>query len=100
MKANEIPENLKNAIESVRHPAIDFSLVKLGIIREYHFEGNNVSVTFAFPFPNIPIKDMLVGSVAGPVKSLGYSMDYKIDVMTDQERNDFMQLEQAGWKGV
>lgn len=96
----EIPEDLKNAIGRVLHPAINFSLERLGIIREYHLEGNKVSVTFAFPFPNIPIKDMLIGSVKGPVEKLGYSMDYKIDLMTDQERSTFMQLEQEGWQGM
>lgn len=100
MEKQAITQELREAIGMVMHPAINFPLIKLGIIREYRIEEKNVFVTFALPFPNIPIKDMLVNSVEEPINSLGYSMEFTIDMMTDNERENFLTLENSGWKGM
>jgi len=92
-------QDVLNALEKVGHPAINYSLIKLGIVNDAELNDNKVSVIFAFPFPNIPIADTLVNSIAQPVKSLGLDFDYKIRVMTEEEKRRFFQLETEAWKG-
>jgi len=79
-------QDVLNKLENVGHPAINYSLIKLGIVNDVELNDNKVSVIFAFPFPNIPIADTLVNSIAQPVKSLGLDFDYKIRVMTEEEK--------------
>ena len=44
-------EFLLKALEKVGHPAINYSLVELGILRDIELYDKRVSVVFAFPFP-------------------------------------------------
>jgi len=87
------------AISVVEHPAIAFSLVELGIVKDIELNENIVSVTFAFPFPNIPIATQLIDSIEQPVKHLGLDFKYEIVIMTDEERERFMQMEGEAWRG-
>jgi ATP-binding protein involved in chromosome partitioning len=86
-------------VKDVRHPAIDHTLFDLGIIKEVDLDDGVVSVVFAFPFPNIPIEDQLVGSVATPLVEKGAEFRYKVDLMTEEERNKFLAMEAEAWKG-
>lgn len=92
-------EEVYTLVKDVRHPAIDHTLFDLGIIKEVDVENDVVSVVFAFPFPNIPIEDQLVGSVAAPLVERGAEFRYKVDLMTDDERNKFLMMEKDAWKG-
>ena len=88
------------AVSTVMHPAIDNSLLKLGIVQDIEFyTGEVVIMTFVFPFPNIPIADKLIGSVESEVKKLGMEMQYIVRVMKPEEKKRFLELEKAGWKG-
>ncbi|MEN8249212.1 MAG: iron-sulfur cluster assembly protein [Bacteroidota bacterium] len=89
-----------DAISEVQHPAIDNSLLNLGIIKDIQLEANTAQVIFAFPFPNIPIAEQLVFSINEPIKALGLGFKYKIITMTNDEKEQFMQLEAEGWKGL
>ena len=91
-------QDLVNELSKVGHPAINYSLIKLGIVTDVELNNNKVSVVFAFPFPNIPIADMLVNSITQTVKSLGLDFDYKIRIMTEEEKMRFLQLETEAWK--
>ncbi len=92
-------EEIISALEEIRHPAIDYSLTRLGILRDIRVEEGVVSVVFAFPFPNIPIADTLINSVSDVVRAEGLDFKYETRVMTDEERAAFIQLENEGWKG-
>jgi len=92
-------EIVLNTLSKVEHPAIRYSLIKLGIVSDVELAGNKVKVIFAFPFPNIPIADFLIQSVAKPIKHLGLEFEYTTRVMNDEERNLFLQLETEAWKG-
>jgi ATP-binding protein involved in chromosome partitioning len=92
-------QEVKDALSKVKHPAIDNSLVNLGIVSNIDLVENTVSVVFAFPFPNIPIAEQLVASIENPVKEMGLEFEHMIRGMTDNERALFMQLEQEGWIG-
>jgi len=92
-------QEIKDVLLNVKHPAINNSLINLGIVSNIDLIENTVSVVFAFPFPNIPIAEQLVALIENPVKEMGLDFDYTIRVMTDEERALFMQLEQEGWIG-
>ncbi|MBN2350570.1 MAG: DUF59 domain-containing protein [Bacteroidales bacterium] len=92
-------EYILNVLSQVEHPAISYSLIKLGIVTDVKLAGKTVSVVFAFPFPNIPVADLLINSISQPVQSLGLEFEYTIRVMTQEEKNRFLQLEAEAWKG-
>jgi metal-sulfur cluster biosynthetic enzyme len=92
-------EDVLNVLSQVEHPAIRYSLIKLGMVTDVKLVGNKVSLVFAFPFPNIPIADMLIQSIALPVKQMNLDLEYTTRVMNDQERQLFLQLETEAWKG-
>jgi len=92
-------EEVLELISGVMHPAINYSLVDLGIVRDFGINENSIEVIFAFPFPGIPIADALVESISKPIIAEGIEFKYKIDLMTQDEKDKFMQLEVAGWVG-
>ena len=91
-------ENLIDAISQVGHPAINFSLIDLGIIQDIDVVDKTVKLTFVFPFPNLPIADVLINSVKGPLSAFGYTLEYDIRIMTEEEKAKFLDLETKGWK--
>ncbi len=93
-------EDIENAIKDVMHPAIDLSLLELGIISDVLFAGGTAQVVFAFPFPNIPIADQLIGSIAAPIQKLGVDFEHSIRIMSESEKARFLQLEGQAWKGL
>ncbi len=92
-------EEVINEISKVKHPAIDFPLTELGIVKNLNLENETVNVTFAFPFANIPIAGQLLNSIAQPVNQLGLEFEYEIQVMTEEEKAKFMKMETEGWTG-
>ncbi len=92
-------EIVLNTLSQVDHPAISYSLIKLGIVTDVELIDDKVKVVFAFPFPNIPIAEALISSVSQPVQSLGLEFEYTIRVMTQEEKTRFLQLENEAWKG-
>ncbi|RKX27180.1 MAG: metal-sulfur cluster biosynthetic enzyme [Candidatus Zixiibacteriota bacterium] len=98
--AKEISEeNVQSAIAQVKHPAIDRTLVDLKIVKEISVNDNKVSVIMAFPFPNIPIGDMLVNSIKEPIEKLGAEVEVEITKMTEEELEGFLAMEKESWKG-
>ncbi len=91
-------QDIINAISKVQHPAIAYSLLDLGIVKDVEFNNNKAIITFAFPFPNIPIAERLVNSIYNPINLLGVDFGYVIVVMNEEEKAKFMQMEVDGWK--
>jgi len=92
-------EEVIQALSRIEHPAISYSLIKLGIVANVELIENKVTLVFAFPFPNIPIANALINSIAQTVYKLGLEFQYSSRIMTDEERNRFLQLEAEAWKG-
>ena len=90
-------EKVRNAVAQVKHPAIDRTLMELGILKDITVEGDTVFVTLAFPFPGIPIRELLVESVRKPVEELGAKVEVKTTVMTAEELQAFLAMEQEAW---
>ncbi len=94
------PEDVRFVLKHVMHPAIDHSLLDLGIVKDFTVEGQRVNVIMAMPFPDIPIKDMLIDLVRQPLIGIGAQPEFELTVMTEDERAHFLALEQSGWKGM
>lgn len=86
-------------ISHVKHPAIDYSLIELGIIKDVNINENTAEVIFAFPFPGIPIANQLINSIYQPIVNAGVEFKYKIEIMNEIQKEKFMKMEVAGWKG-
>ena len=89
-----------NVISGVKHPAIDHSLVDLGIVRDIEVYNKTVVLKFVFPFPNIPIADTLINSIEVPLSKIGYWLSPEVILMNEQEKARFMQMETEAWKGL
>ncbi len=91
-----------STIESIHHPAINASLTTLGILQNVDIEPdtNTVTATFAWPFEGIPIRDMLISSVSNALKALDINFKFDEKIMSEEEKQKFLQLEQANWKGM
>jgi metal-sulfur cluster biosynthetic enzyme len=99
MAKNISEQEARKAIAEVRHPAIDCTLVELGIVKDVKVKSDKVVVTIAFPVPNIPIRDMIINSVKEPIANLGAECEIKETIMTSKEREAFLDKEQKNWKG-
>ncbi|MDD2995711.1 MAG: hypothetical protein PHP99_05785 [Paludibacter sp.] len=89
-------------LDEIPHPAINYSLRKLGILTDLKAKGENVSAVFAFPFPieKIPIADRIIQSVAVTLENFNLSFAYTTRIMTEPEKQNFLKLEHEAWKGL
>ena len=94
----DLRKKIEEIISEVKHPEIDASLIELGIVKDISVSGGMIEVLMAFPFPGVPIKDMLIDSVRIPLEKLGLNVNIKESVMDDREREIFFSLEQEKWK--
>ncbi len=92
-------ETIRSILEEVKHPAIDRSLLELGIIKDITVKDSKVLITMALPFPNIPIIDQLVGSIKDPIEQIGVDVEIKQTIMSQDELQRFLMMEQESWKG-
>ena len=93
-------KEIRAILVEVKHPAINASLIELGIVKDISVTGNKVELTIAFPFPNIPIADQLISSVKTPLQERGLDVTIKTTIMDDEARNRFLSVEQTKWKGL
>jgi len=91
-------EQAWKAIENVAHPSINNTLKNLGIAKDLVVDGNEVTLTVAVPFPNIPILNDLVISLVEPLNKIGAEVFVEVVVMTEEEKQRFLELEKQGWK--
>jgi ATP-binding protein involved in chromosome partitioning len=87
-------------IRDVKHPAIDHTLLDLGIVKHVSTDEDKVYVTFAFPFPSIPIADTLIRSISEPLQTIGAHVMVDMVLMTEEEKQNFLRMEQEAWKGL
>lgn len=99
MAKNISEQDIRKVLAEVKHPAIDSTLVELGIVKDIKIEGDKVVVTIVFPVPNIPIRDTIINSVKEPIAKLGLGCVVKETIMGHQEREVFLDKEQKNWKG-
>ena len=92
-------ENIRKILSVVKHPAIDRSLLDLGIIEKIAIMESRVIIILALPFSGIPkqIEDFLVQSVQEPIKNIGYEVEVKTTVMNQEALQKFLAMEKEAW---
>lgn len=95
-------DEVQRLIGQVKHPAIDSTLVELGMVRDVALDGRRATLTLAIPFEAVPqqIRDMLIGSLQRAVEALGVELSADVAVMSEAERQHFLETEQRNWKGL
>jgi len=95
-------ENVRQAISNVKHPAIDYSLIKLGMVKDIILKDKNVTLRLLVPFIEIPerIKNHLIDSLRQPISNIGFNLDVNVETMNQEERERFLAMEQRNWKGL
>ena len=93
-------KDILQKLSKVMHPAIDHSLLDLGIVKNVKLMDETVGLEFCFPFPEIPIAEQLIGSIENPIQELELLCVYKVTTMTEEEKARFMQMEAQAWKGL
>ena len=101
MSKNISEEDVHQAIKQVMHPAINYSLTELGMVKDITLKDNEVSLTLVLPLLTIPasIKDYLMNSLRHVVTELGAKIEISVAEMNQEERMAFLTMEQEGWKG-
>jgi len=92
-------KNVRKILTDIKHPAIDRTLLDLGIIKSIKVENDNVKILLAFPFPNIPIKEQLINSIRELLNKQGLGVKIETTVMDEEELHKFLAMEQEAWKG-
>jgi len=94
-------EDVHRELGQVMHPAINRSLVELGMIKDIALEHGVVKLTLALPVLNIPasIKYYLANSIRTAVTKLGVEVEVETTEMNEEERYNFLAMEQENWKG-
>ena len=93
-------EEIIMLLDEIPHPAINYSLRKLGILTD--IKAEKISSVYAFPFPidKIPIADRIIQSVVVTLENFSLSFSYTIRIMTEAEKQNFLKLEHEAWKGL
>ena len=101
MAKGKSEEDIRQVVAEIKHPAIDRTLVDLGVVKEITVNGNKVLVTMALPFPGIPtqVRDYLVNSVVEQIKKLDVEVKVDVTIMNQEELQAFLDMEQESWKG-
>jgi ATP-binding protein involved in chromosome partitioning len=92
-------QDIRKTIAQVKHPAINSTLIDLGIVKNITVKDDKVVITIAFPVPGIPIRDAIIDSVKEPITKLNKECKIVETIMNQQEREAFLKKEQENWKG-
>jgi ATP-binding protein involved in chromosome partitioning len=87
-------------ITGVNHPAINHTLYDLGIIKSYEIKNSNIKIVMALPVLNIPILNMLIQSFKQPLEEMNAKVNVQTVVMTQEELQKFLIMEQNAWRGL
>ena len=89
------------AIENVKHPAINASLTTLGILQDIDIEDGKLKATLVWPFDLVPpqIKQVITNSIQNAIKPFNLEFEYNERLMNEEEKEKFLELEKKYWKG-
>ena len=88
-------EKFRDALNMVKHPEIDCSLVELGMIGEIRKEEERIIVELKLPMLGIPIQGMLAEMIKR--EQPDSVVDVEVSQMTDPEKMNFFNLAKANW---
>lgn len=83
-------QQILQALESIKDPELQFSIVKLGMIDGAEIDGSQVKVSLKLPLPGSPGEKALIEKIGSTVSGLEGVSDTQVAVslMTDAERLD------------
>jgi len=92
--------DVEQALSTVMHPEISYSLVDLEMIKDVVCKENKVVLTLKLPLLQVPIKELLIQSIKGVLAHLDNAIQVEINVeqMNQEERDKFMRMAKEGWK--
>ena len=96
-------EQIIKACQTVMHTAINSNLVDLGITNVIDVSKDNIIIEIKIPFPTVP-KQMIDTFASGTFEAIKKitteaEIDFKVILMNETERNEFLVKEKANWKG-
>ncbi|QEE14316.1 hypothetical protein DSAG12_00128 [Promethearchaeum syntrophicum] len=93
---------LKEILESMKHPFIDYSLIDLGILKNVEAVGDKivVNITWPAPDPDNAIKPFIISLVLGSLKKLNRKIEINETLMNDEERKFYLDLEKKSEKEI
>jgi metal-sulfur cluster biosynthetic enzyme len=93
-------EAIIQAIQRVKHPEINCSLVDLGMVQNIQVSGDQVSLKLVLPFLRIPtvIRDYMVHNLQQVVAGFDAELEIQVTEMNPAERQRFLTLEQQNWE--
>jgi len=93
-------KSVEKALSKIMHPEINYSLVDLGMIENAVCKEKKVSLTLKLPFPQVPVKNLLINSIKKTLSDLDSSIQVEISIeqMSQEERDKFAKMAKEGWK--
>ena len=80
-------------LKSKMHPALNYSLIDVGMIRDIIVEGQEVSLTIVWPTANFPKKEEVHQSILIPLQNLGAKVKIGEILMKDDELSLYRKVE-------
>jgi metal-sulfur cluster biosynthetic enzyme len=92
-------ERVMGELRALAHPAVDYSVVELGMVKKVVVEGNKVMVTLNSPCAEVPIKDLLAQSVKRAIAKVDKTVEVEIyfAVMGGGQREESERDAQEKW---
>jgi len=75
-------ENVQSLLRGVQDPALDISIVDLGLVRSVAVEGARVQVVIVFTSPFCPLRDVIINAIEDRLSPLAGAS--RVDVIVDR----------------
>ncbi len=92
--------SLKEILEEMKHPFINYSLIDLGILKNVEAAGDKILVNIAWPSVDSAIKPFIISLVSGSLKKLNRKIEIKESLMNEEDRKFYMKLKVKSEKEI
>ncbi len=83
---------LKEILESMKHPFIDYLLIDLGILKNVEAVGDKIIVNVAWPSAESVIKPFIISLITGSLKKLDRKIEINESIMSDEDKKFYSKL--------
>ncbi|MHA1522152.1 MAG: iron-sulfur cluster assembly protein [Promethearchaeota archaeon] len=99
---NGLLQEINQALEKTQHPSINASLPQLGMLTDVKIAENEVLMTLKLPFAGIPenVRNLMIGNIQDVLNRFGMKIKLKLTIMDEEEKQHFLKVEKANWKGA
>lgn len=92
--------SLKEILEEMKHPFINYSLIDLGILKNIEVAGDKILVNIAWPSADSAIKPFIISLVSGSLKKLNRKIEINESIMNEEDRRFYMKLKVKSEKEI